>query len=79
MTDPVEIPLADEILVLTPNLFSFWLLRLFALSDRVESEDRDNARRHAYDLYALWASTDEEEWEDAPGADHIHLGQVMEA
>ncbi len=62
---PVEIPLADEIHVLTPNLFSFWLLKLFALRDRVESEDRDHARRHAYDLYALWASTDEEEWEDA--------------
>jgi len=62
---PIEIPLSDRIHVLTPNLLSFWLLKLFALRDRVESEDRDHARRHAYDLYALWASTNEQEWEDA--------------
>lgn len=74
---PVAIPLGDGVQVLTPNLFSFWLLKLVALRDRVEAEDRDHARRHAYDLYALWASTDEKGWEDSRVVSERHRDEPM--
>ena len=58
----VIVRLTDEISIATPNLFSFWLLKLFALRDRIESKEADEARVHAYDLYALWAATAKNDW-----------------
>lgn len=69
---PVEVPLGEGLTVPTPNLFSYWLLKLFALRDRIDSEERQEARRHAYDMYALWAATNEEEWDAATGVAAEH-------
>lgn len=59
---PVEVTLAEGITIPTPNLFSYWLLKLFALRDRIDSDEVEEARRHAFDLYALWAATNREQW-----------------
>ena len=80
---PVAVPLAadgrvpaspanGEFVVRTPNLFSYWVLKLFALRDQLDLEEHDWGRRHAYDMYVLWATTNESQWEDALGVSGRH-------
>ncbi len=52
--------------VLTPNLLTYLSLKAVALRDRIEEgAGQDHGRRHAYDMYALWACANEQEWNDA--------------
>lgn len=53
------------VVVQTPNIFSYWSMKLLALRDTLESDDQDFGRRHAYDMFALWASSTKSMWTDA--------------
>lgn len=82
---PAAIPLEEGVSISTPNLFSYWLLKLFALRDRHERGQSEYAMEHVYDLYALWAATDEVGWDEAEEtaaryADHpkvIEAGEIV--
>lgn len=73
---PVPIAMNDEgevvpagttevVEVLTPNLFSYSAMKLVALRDNLHNAGSDYGRRHAYDLFTLWACATERIWEDA--------------
>ena len=53
----------DEVLL--PHPFSFLMMKLFALHDRLDDKEKDFARYHALDIYAIAAATTENEWESA--------------
>lgn len=53
------------VVVQTPNMFSYWSMKLLALRDTLQSDDQDFGRRHAYDMFALWASSTKSMWTDA--------------
>lgn len=78
---PVLVPLSAGVSAATPNSFSYWILKLFALRDRIVSDEVELARQHAYDLYTLWASTDKGAWEAAQriSAGHSEHLCVLEA
>lgn len=48
-----------------PHPFSYLLLKLHALRDRVENEATEYGRHHAFDLYSTIATMTEEEWEES--------------
>ncbi len=61
-------------LVLTPNSFTFLAMKLLAFRDRLQASRADGeaagreyaeADRHAFDMFAIWASTNEQMWEAA--------------
>lgn len=62
---------APAALARTPNLFSYWSMKLLALRDTVQDPGQDYGRRHAYDMFALWASTTKPMW--------LNAGQVAAA
>lgn len=51
--------------VYLPHPFSYLLLKLFALRDQVDDEEKGYGRHHAYDIYITIAMTTEEEWSQA--------------
>lgn len=65
---------AGATLVLTPNSFTFLAMKLLASRDRLHASRADGeaarrdyaeADRHAFDMFAIWASTNEQMWEAA--------------
>lgn len=61
----VEVELVPGMSVATPNLMTYSLMKMFALWDQRDSREKGYGRSHAFDLYALWASTAESEWDGA--------------
>ena len=51
--------------VLLPHPFTFLIMKLFALRDRMHDPEKDYGRHHALDLYTVLAIMTEEEWEVA--------------
>lgn len=48
--------------VFLPHPFTFILMKLFALRDRINDPEKDYGRHHALDLYSIVAMMTEEEW-----------------
>jgi hypothetical protein len=61
----VDIGEGDESLAIyLPHPFSYLLLKLYALRDRLHDEGMSYGRHHAFDLYATIAMMTETEWEE---------------
>lgn len=57
----VNIGEADKrIEVFLPHLFSYAMLKLFALRDQIDNEAKEFGRHHAFDIYSTWAMMTEE-------------------
>ncbi len=67
--------------IFLPHPFSYVLLKLFALRDQLENEDKDFGRHHAFDIYSTWAMMTEEEFEQAEElrTTYSNLGAMPEA
>jgi hypothetical protein len=52
-----------QAVVALPHPFTFIMMKLFALRDRVDDEKKDFGRHHALDLYTMFALMSEGEWE----------------
>jgi hypothetical protein len=48
-----------------PHPYTFSMMKLFAFRDRIDDDAKEFGRYHALDLYAILATTTEEEWESA--------------
>lgn len=51
--------------VFLPHPFSYTLLKLFALRDQIDNEEKEFGRHHAFDIYTTWAMMAEEEFRQA--------------
>jgi len=51
--------------IFLPHPYTFLMMKLFAFRDRLDDPDKEFGRYHALDLYAILATTTEEEWEYA--------------
>ena len=51
--------------VFLPHPFTFLVLKLFALRDRLNDESKDFGAYHAFDIYRIIAMMTEEEWKQA--------------
>lgn len=71
----------ERLVVYLPHPFSYVLLKLHALRDRVDDERTDYGRHHAFDLYTTIATMTEEEWEESARIKEQHKDapQVVEA
>jgi hypothetical protein len=71
----------ESLTVYLPHPFSYLLLKLYALRDRVDDEETDYGRHHAFDLYSTIATITEEEWEETTRIKEKHKDapQVVEA
>lgn len=56
---------ANPIQIFLPHPFTYLMLKLFALRDRLEDEAKDYGAYHAFDIYRVIAMLTEEEWEQA--------------
>jgi len=62
----VSIDQADkQIQVFLPHPFSYVMLKLFALRDQIDNEEKKFGRHHAFDIYSTWAMMREEEFKQA--------------
>lgn len=78
----IDIGEAEESLsVYIPHPFSYLLLKLYALRDRLDDRDADNGRHHAFDLYSTIATMTEREWDESGSIKDTYRGtpQVIEA
>jgi hypothetical protein len=48
-----------------PHPFSYLVMKLFALRDRLEDEEKDFGAYHAFDIYRIIAMMTEKEWDEA--------------
>lgn len=48
-----------------PHAFTFAMMKLFAFRDRFSDQDKDFGTYHALDIYTIFATTSEPEWEMA--------------
>lgn len=48
-----------------PHPFSYLVMKLFALRDRLEDEEKDFGAYHAFDIYRIIAMMTEKEWNEA--------------
>jgi hypothetical protein len=55
----------DAAEIFVPHPFSYLLMKLFALRDRLEDEAKDFGAYHAFDIYRVIAMMTETEWEQA--------------
>lgn len=79
---PIDIGEHEESLtVYLPHPFSYLLLKLYALRDRLDDQDADNGRYHAFDLYTTIATMTEREWDESRGIKDTYRDtpQVIEA
>lgn len=71
--------------VFLPHPFTFIMMKLFALRDRINDPDKDYGRHHALDLYTILATMTEAEWnislqlreKHAADAKMIEAGQLI--
>lgn len=78
----VDIGEGDESLAIyLPHPFSYLLLKLYALRDRIHDERTSYGQHHAFDLYATIAMMTEAEWEECLRLKHKHedAPRVIEA
>lgn len=64
----IKLTVADEnnsIGVFLPHPFTYLVLKLFALRDRLEDEEKDFGAYHSFDIYRIIAMITEKEWEQA--------------
>lgn len=64
----IELIVTDEnnsIDVFLPHPFTYLVLKLFALRDRLEDEEKDFGAYHSFDIYRIIAMMTEKEWEQA--------------
>ncbi len=64
----VAIGIGDEtrpIEIFVPHPFSYVLLKLFALRDQLDDDEKNFGRHHAFDIYQTWAMMTEDEFEQA--------------
>jgi hypothetical protein len=65
---PINISTNKESLeIYLPHPFSYLVMKLFALRDRLEDESKDSGAYHAFDIYRIVALMTEEEWEQSVG------------
>lgn len=71
----------ESLVVYLPHPFSYLLLKLHALRDRIYDEGTNYGRHHAFDLYSTIAMMTEEEWEESTRLKKKHKDapQVVEA
>lgn len=51
--------------IFLPHPFSYVLLKLFALRDQLDNENKDFGRHHAFDIYSTWGMMTEDEFGQA--------------
>ena len=51
--------------VFIPHPFSFIMMKLFALRDRINDSEKDYGRHHALDIYTVVAMMTAREWEES--------------
>jgi hypothetical protein len=51
--------------VFLPHPFTYITMKLFALRDRLEDEEKDFGAYHAFDIYRVISMMTEEEWEQS--------------
>lgn len=79
---PVDIGEDSEgLTVYLPHPFSYLLLKLHALRDRVDDEETDYGRHHAFDLYSTIATMTDQEWKESARIKRKHYDatQMIEA
>ena len=71
----------ENLTVFLPHPFSYLLLKLYALRDRISDQNSDNGRHHAFDLYSTIATMTEQEWNESENIrDHYtNAPRVIEA
>jgi hypothetical protein len=57
-------PSGSEVVAYLPHAFSFLLLKLFALRDRLADPEDADGKYHALDMFTIWSMMTESEWED---------------
>jgi predicted nucleotidyltransferase len=64
---PINIADADDkpLEIYLPHPFSYLVMKLFALRDRLEDEEKDFGAYHAFDIYRIIAMMTEKEWAEA--------------
>ena len=64
---PINIADEDEnpLEIYLPHPFSYLVMKLFALRDRLEDEGKDFGAYHAFDIYRVIAMMTENEWNEA--------------
>ena len=64
---PINIAGNDEnpLEIYLPHPFSYIVMKLFALRDRLEDEEKDFGAYHAFDIYRIIAMITEKEWNEA--------------
>jgi hypothetical protein len=65
-TEPVNIgEEGNDLVVYVPHPFSYLLMKLFALRDRLDDEKKDKGAYHAFDIYRTIAMMTDKEWSEA--------------
>lgn len=64
---PIDISEAGEptLEIYLPHPFSYLVMKLFALRDRLEDEEKDFGAYHAFDIYRIVGMMTEDEWNEA--------------
>lgn len=66
---------SESIVISVLHPFTYFILKLFALRDRLDRDTDPKQRYHALDLFALWASLTEDEWNQVQEWSHTHAGE----
>jgi hypothetical protein len=71
----------ESIVVSVLHPFTYFILKLFALRDRLARTTDSRQRYHAVDLFAVWASLTEDEWNEvrALSREHSRERRMQEA
>ena len=77
----VPVDIGESLIIYLPHPFSYLLLKLHALRDRVHDESTEYGRHHAFDLYTTLATMTEEEWVESMRIKERHKdsAHVLEA
>lgn len=67
----------DPVIVALPHPFTYLLLKLFALRDRLNRGDVAAQKYHALDLFATWSMLTEPEWEEAQQFGREYQGDMI--
>ena len=65
----------ESIVVSVLHPFTYFILKLFALRDRLARTTDTKQRYHALDLFAVWASLTEDEWNQVRALAREHSGE----
>lgn len=66
----------ESIIVYVLHPFTYLILKLFALRDRLARTTDSKQRYHALDLFAVWASLTEDEWDQARAWSREYSGEM---